>query len=235
MIVYKAKHIFEAKFPSLEDDEEEVFYQHPTLDIKCNQLGVLYCDESKFGIYDKRGTSTIRNQITRTSCGSKCRIIWECYTGESVFTPHFFYVNGNPMDLRKENLVMSGPLSGKEREPYLTIKKRFIRASVEHLIKIENRMEAVGVDKDQLYEMLLLPQWLMGARERYVAPALKQPIKKYSHSSKGTPKTRTTQEEADEVERLFHMGLTFYAIIDRFGWSSTSRVKKVVQDRRLVR
>lgn len=96
-------------------------------------------------------------------------------------------------------------------------------------------MAAVGVDKDQLYEMLLLPQWLMGARERYVAPALKQPIKKYSHSSKGTPKTRTTQEEADEVERLFHLGLTFYAIIDRFGWSSTSRVKKIVQDRKLVR
>jgi hypothetical protein len=231
LIVYPARHLFEAKFPSLEDHEEEVFYQHPVYDIKVNQLGVLYCDESKFGIYDKKGTSLVRYHSTRTSCGTKTKIIWECYTGEIVHSAHFFFVNGNPLDLRRENLVMSGPLSGKEREPYLTTKNRFIKASVEHLLKLEAKMEVQGIDRKQLYEMLLLPQWLIGARERYVAPAPKQ----QRVTSRGVPKPRTTQEEADEIERLFHMGLTFYAIIDRFGWSSTSRIKKIVQDRKLVR
>ena len=42
MIVHPARHIFEAKFPSLEDHEEEIFYQHPVHDIKVNQLGVIY-------------------------------------------------------------------------------------------------------------------------------------------------------------------------------------------------
>ena len=46
---------------------------------------------------------------------------------------------------------------------------------------------------------------------------------------------KITEEEADEVEKLFHMGLTFYAIIDRFGWKSTSRVKNIIRDRKLVR
>jgi hypothetical protein len=235
MIVHPARHIFEAKFPSLEDHEEEIFYQHPVHDIKCNQLGVLYCDDTIFGIYDKRGTSMVRITKTSRSIGTKYKVIYECYTGKIVNSPHFFFANGNPMDTRKENLVMSGPLSGKQREPYLRIKNRFIKASVEHLIKIENRMEAVGVSKDQVYEILLLPHWLTGARERYVAPTTKSLIRNSTRTSKGTPKPRTTEEEADEIERLFHMGLTFYAIIDRFGWSSTSRVKKIVQDRKLVR
>ena len=231
MIVHPARHLFEAKFPSLEDHEEEIFYQHPVHDIKCNQLGVIYCDDGTFGVYDKRGTSMVRVTKTSISVGTKCKVVWECYTGETVFSPHFFFANGNPLDLRRENLIMSGPLSAKEREPYLTTKNRFIKGSVEHLIKIETRMEAVGVDKTELYEMLLLPHWLIGARERYVAPAPKH----QKVTSRGTPKTRTTPEQADEIERLFHMGLTFYAIIDRFGWSSTSRVKKIVQDRKLVR
>jgi hypothetical protein len=231
LIVYPAKHLFEAKFPSLEDHEEEIFYQHPVHDIKVNQLGVIYSDDGTFGIYDKRGTSMVRLLKTTNSVGTKCKVVWECYTGEIVHSPHFFFANGNPLDLRRENLVMSGPLNNREREPYIRIKNRFIKASVEHLIKIETRMEAVGIDKTELYEMLLLPHWLIGARERYVAPAPKQ----QRVTSRGVPKPRTTQEEADEIERLFHMGLTFYAIIDRFGWSSTSRIKKIVQDRKLVR
>ena len=231
MIVYPAKHLFEAKFPTLEDDEEEIFFHHPVHDIKCNQLGVIYCNESIYGVYDKRGTSMVRVTKTSISVGTKCKVVFECYTGKTIHSPHFFYVNGNPLDLRKENLVVSGPLSGKEREPYLKTKNRFIKASVEHLLKLEAKMEVQGIDKTELHEMLLLPQWLIGARERYVAPAPKQP----RITSRGVAKPRTTDEEADEIEKLFYMGLTFYAIIDRMGWKSTSRVKKIVQDRKLVR
>jgi hypothetical protein len=232
MIVYKANHWFDAMFPALEDGEEEIFYQHPEHDIKVNQLGVIYCDNDVFGIYDKIDTSMVRHQITRKSVGTKTRIIWECYTGEILYTPHFFFVNGNAMDTRKENMVLSGPLSAKERAPYLRTKNRFTQASVEHLMKIEDRMEKVGVDKEQLYELLLLPQWLKSARKKYLPP---KPPKQQRKYSRGTPKTRTTPEEIEEVIKLFNMGLTFYAIIDRMGWKSTSRIKKIAKDYNLVR
>jgi len=232
MIVYKSNHWFEAMFPSLEDGEEEIFYQHPLYDIKVNQLGVIYCDNNAFGIYDKIDTTMVRSQITRNSVGTKTRIIWECYTGEIVNTPHFFFVNANPLDTRFENMVLSGPLSAKERAPYLRTKNRFTQASVEHLMKIEVRMEKVGVDKDQLYELLLLPQWLKSARKKYLPP---KPSKQQRKYSKGTPKTRTTPEEIEEVIKLYNMGLTFYAIIDRMGWKSTSRIKKIAKDYNLVR
>jgi hypothetical protein len=232
MIVHPAKHYFECMFPTLEDGEEEHFYQHPLYDIKVNQLGVIYCDESVYGIYDKVDTTMVRQQATGKSCGTKARVIWECYAGQIVNTPHFFYVNANPLDTRKENMVLSGPLSAKERAPYLRTKARFIRASVEHLMKLEGRMEAVGIDKDQLYDLLLLPQWLKGARVKYLPPKPPKQQKKYS---RGTPKTRTTQAEIEEVIKLYNMGLTFYAIIDRMGWTSTSRIKKIAKDYNLVR
>jgi hypothetical protein len=173
----------------------------------------------------------VREQATRRSVGTKTRIIWECYTGEIVNTPHFFFVNANPLDTRFENMVLSGPLSVKERAPYLRTKNRFIQASVEHLMKIEDRMEKVGVGKAQLYDMLLLPQWLKGARAKYLPPRPKH----QKRTSLGTSKTRTTEAEVAEVIRLFNQGQTFYAIIDRMGWTSTSRIKKIAKDHGLVR
>jgi hypothetical protein len=238
MIVHPAKHLFQAKFPSLEDHEEEIFYQHPLYDIKVNQLGVLYCDNDVYGIYDKGDTSMVRHQATRKSLGSKTRIIWECYTGEIINSPHFFYVNGNPMDTRFENMILSGPLSAKQRQPYLNVKARFTQASVEHLVKLEEKMEAVGVDKDQLYAMLLLPQWLRGARRRWVPGRNLNPKAKDRPKSllpSNADKTRTTPEEIEEVIRLFNQGQTFYAIIQRMGWNSTSRIKKIAKDYGLVR
>ena len=234
MIVHPARHFFEAKFPTLEDHEQEVFYQHPVHDIKVNQLGVIYYNESIFSIYDKRGTSVVRFLKTGKGLGNKTKIIWECYTGETFHAPHFFFANGNPLDTRRENLILCAPLSATARQPYIRIKRAFVQASVEHLLKLETRMAAVGIGKTELYEMLSLPQWLVGARERYVPPT-DQPPKAKKTYTKGTPKIRTTPEEVAEVIRLYNQGQTFYAIIDRFGWSSTSSIKKIVQDRKLVR
>ena len=232
MIVHPARHLFEAKYPTLEHHEQEHFYQHPIYDIKVNQLGVIYYNESIFSIYDKRGTSVVRDLKTGKGLGNKTKIIWECYTGETFHAPHFFFANGNPLDTRRENLVLCAPLSATARQPYIRIKRAFAQASIEHLLKLETRMAAVGIGKTELHELLLLPQWLKAARERYVPPTAP---KHQRLTSKGVAKPRTTEEEADEIERLFHMVLTFYAIIDRMGWTSTSRIKKIAKDHGLVR
>lgn len=228
MIVHPARHLFEAKYPTLGPKEKEVLYQHPTEDIKCNQLGVLYCDEKVYGIYNKADSSMVRNQKTRTTCGTKPKVIWECYTGETVHSPHFFYANANPLDLRFENLIHSKPLSAKERAPYIKIKAQFVKASVEHLIKIEDRMEKVGIPISDLHSILMIPHWLVAARAK-VKKALVERQKLLGG------KSRTTPEEADEIESLYLRGMSVYAIINRFGWKSSYRVKKVVRERGLVR
>jgi hypothetical protein len=173
----------------------------------------------------------VRNQATRLACGTKPKVIWECYTGEIVFAPHFFYANGNPLDLRFENMIHSKPLSAKQRTPYIKIKGQFVKASVEHLLKLEARAEKVGIPISDVHSILMIPHWLVTARAKYLPPEPKIPKANLLR----TPKTRTTPEEIAEVIRLFNQGQTFYAIIDRMGWTSTSRIKKIAKDHGLVR
>lgn len=228
MIIHPAKHLFEAKFPSLEDHEEEVFFPHPVYNLKVNQLGALYCDDSEYGIYDKTGSCIVREHSTMKNCGTKLRVIWECYYGEMASNSHFLFANANPLDTRKENLILASGLSDKEREPYFSKKKKFVTESVKHLIKIEERMAKMGVEKEQLYAMLMLPYWLKSAREKN----LEAPIKEERLPGS---KSWTTEEEANEVEKLFLQGLSVYAILKRMNWPSTHRIKKVIRDRKLVR
>jgi len=232
MLVYPARHLFEAKFPQLEDHEEEVFFQHPVHAIKCNQIGILYFDENIYTFYEKSGFSVVRKIETattpRVTLGTKQRVIWECYMGRIVVSPHFLYANGNPLDLRFDNMKVVTDLPRKEWAVYQETRRKFIKASVDHLMKLEVRMEKMGMSKDELYTFLLLPNWLMAARQKLDGPA-----KKYFRLD-GT-RIRTTPEQADEVERMYKEGMTMYAIIKVMGWTTNQRVKKVVKDRGLSR
>jgi hypothetical protein len=234
MIIHPAKHLFQAKFPTLEEHEEEVFFQHPVHRIKCNQLGVLYWEGFEYTVYDKADTSIVRDMTTRKNCGSKLRVIWECYVGEQVTSPHFLYVNGNPLDTRFDNMIKTSTLTLKEKEAFLNVKRRFVNASVDHLIKLEARAERMGLSISELYSILMLPYWLISARKRFEEASAKV-INPKTLERRGGSKSRTTEAEADEVERMYLQGQTQYAIIQRMGWNSTSRVKKVLRDRKLVR
>jgi len=230
MIVYPAEHLFQAKYPVLEPHEEEIFYHHPVEEIYCNQLGVLYYDEGVYSIYDKNESKQIRQQKTGRNIGSKMRVIWECYVGQIVSCPHFLYVNGNPLDTRFENIRKTSELSpkGKEWAELQKTKKKFIQKTVEYLLKLEARAEKVGMDKEQLYQVLMLPSWIIIPRKKLGEAPVKI-------TRVPGPKSWTTEEQADQIERMYLQGLSYYAIIDRFGWTSTHRVKKVVRDRKLKR
>ena len=228
MIVYPAQHLFEAKFPKLEDHEEEVFFHHPVEEIYCNQLGALYYESSSYVCYDKNESNVVRNQKTGKNVGTKIRVIWECYTGKIVTNPHFLFVNGNPLDTRRENMRKISELPKKEWEALQSVKKRFIQKSVEHLVKLEERASKMGLSNSELNQILMLPYWLVSARRRLGDTPTK------TNKIPG-PKARTTEEQADEIEKLYLQGLTYYAILQKFGWNSNHRVKKVVRDRGLSR
>ena len=43
---------FEQVLPKLEDEEEEVWFTHPTENIKCNQIGFLVYDDQEYMMVD---------------------------------------------------------------------------------------------------------------------------------------------------------------------------------------
>lgn len=234
MIIPKATNIFDALAPMLEDHEEELFYQHPTLDIKCNQLGVVYYNEDRyFYLHNKQGGSFLEKD-TRKNLGSKVRVVWECYHGKfhsGAGSPHFFFANGNILDYRPENVFLSNDLLPKEKAQMARAKAKFILSSVQRLMELEIKYEKRGIKKEELYTAMLIPVWLVNARKR-ITPPLVGEEKKPTERGK---KTRTTPEEVDEVIKLYKQGLTFYNIMIRMGWKSNSRIKKIVQDYGLVR
>lgn len=178
------KHLFECVYPVLPEHEEEIFFQHPTEAIKCNQLGVLYYDEERYVTYDLRSGSIVRehaawNGVKPRLIGSKPKVVWECYHNEKLGNGiHFFYVNSNPLDWTVENLLIQNRLDAKSRLEAGKSKSLFIKNSVEHLIKLEVKFKEKGIEKKELHQALQLPTWLSGARSRYTGPVSKYKVKK---------------------------------------------------------
>lgn len=115
-------------------------------------------------------------------------------------------------------------LPRKIKEELQRVKRGFVQQSLEHLLKLESRALKRGMPIDQLHTILSLPYWLVVARRKIEgAPA------------KLERGPRTTVEEADEIQKLYLQGLTYYAILQRMGWASVCRVKKIVRDRKLSR
>ena len=173
------KHWFECLYPMLAEDEEEVFYQHPTEGIKCNQLGILFYDEDRYVAYDMVTGSVVRefgsyNGDKIRIVGAKPKIIWECYHQEKLGSgSHFLFLNGNPLDLTKENLLTVSKTDPITKAFATEARRRFIYNSVEHLVKLEAKYDKRGIDKDTLHKLLSLPNWLVGARKRWKGPVPK--------------------------------------------------------------
>ena len=179
MIIYPAKNLFQAKFPTLEDHEEEIFYQHPTEDIKCNQLGVLYYDEDRYSTYPTASGATVRehqkfNKEGARSVGSKIKIIWECYHQEILgIGAHCLFLNANPLDRTKENILMISKIDPATKKEASRAKAKFISNTVDHLITLERKFEKEGISNQQLHKLLQIPNWLTCARRKYKGPDAK--------------------------------------------------------------
>jgi hypothetical protein len=183
MIIYPAKNLFQAKFPTIEDHEEEIFFQHPKEDIKCNQLGVLYYDEDRYSTYPTASGATVRehqkfNKVAARSVGSKTKIVWECYHQEILeIGAHCLFLNANPLDMTKENIIMLSKTDPATKKEASKAKAKFISNSIDHLIGLERKFEKEGISNQQLHKLLQIPNWLACARKKHKGPEIKARIK----------------------------------------------------------
>lgn len=184
MIKGEPKHWFECMFPVLEDHEEEIFFPHPVEDIKCNQLGILYFDPDRYVCYELRSGSVVREHAIWNGkkvrvVGSKLKVIWECYHHQKLeMGVHFTFLNGNPLDLTLENLMALNKMDPTTKQKAARVKTIFTKNSVDRLLKLEIKYEKKGIGKEQLHEILQLPNWLSCARKRHANPVVKKRRKK---------------------------------------------------------
>ena len=174
MIYTEAKSLFDAVPPKLEDHEEEIIYVHPALpDISCNQLGVLYFDEDKYVLLENVNGSYLRsksNKGDKKSYGTKLRILWECYGGKlygKTHSPHIYQINANIYDCTRENLLLATEADKKTQAELNLRKKVFVNESILRLIEIEKKWTPLGYSPEELWTLMALPFWLVGARRRH--------------------------------------------------------------------
>jgi hypothetical protein len=103
---------FELILPTLEADEEEVWFTHPFENIKCNQLGILDFDDQEYLMVDLPTKSCYlrkRNHEGKfvISIGTKSNVVWECYH-QKKYKTRILHTNHNEKDYTFDNLYYTG-------------------------------------------------------------------------------------------------------------------------------
>lgn len=236
MIIPNPKNFFQCMYPTLEEHEEEVFYDHPTeKGIKCNQIGILYYPEDKYTIYYRQSSDLMRENLSKDrtyrSIGNRERVVYECYTGKSWSGSHFIHLNCNHLDNTYDNLCVKTEIPKEVARSVASFKKKFVAASVERLMQLEAKAQQGGLEIEQLYQIIGLPNWLVIARKKHTAPK----PEKVRSANWGGSRSKRTGQDTEDVLKLYYEGLTYMQIAYEMEWKSTYKVKRILADNNLSR
>lgn len=247
MIIYPARHWFEALRPTLEPKEKEIFYQHPTLPIKINQIGIVYFEDEDSVFEGMRGVAyrirmKRKNDInwSYVSIGTRARACYESYYNVVCPGRQFLFIDGNPLNCTMENLVPTlAPSKVKDPEGYALYSKankatkRFVNASVEWMMEKEEWVIKKGGSVVHYWELWgELPAWLQTARIKRQAfpPGL------FAKSSSPRIYGETiSEEEKNKITQLYLSGMSHKNIAEALGYREAKKVQFMVRKLRLSR
>jgi len=177
-------HYFNTILPIIPMGEPEVFFSHPTLDIKCNQVGVVYFGDSYEEVSYSPNTEKFtisKNRADSQRSFAKFKIVTECYLGEETTRLERKTVNGILTDLRPENvLVQDYQAKGAKLNTNL-----FIHRSVVYMLEKDKILEDRGIAPQEYWGEFKLPNYIIA---KYIeitgTPLIKARDGQYKFSSK---------------------------------------------------
>ena len=163
---------FEQVLPSLEADEEEVWFTHPFENVKCNQLGILAFDEEEYLMVDLAHKSCYirkRNHLGKfvISIGTKSNVVWECYH-QIKSKSRILHINHNENDYTFDNLYSTAEEIQYERVSRNKEKREWEKRSAKVLLEKETAMAKKGLTKETYRALLMIPKWLSEAADSLV-------------------------------------------------------------------
>lgn len=243
MIIYPAKHWFETMLAELEPREKEIFFRHPTLPLKINQIGIIYFDDEEQacdGIAGKIYRIKIKNEKGKTnymSLGSRGKVCYEAYHQINCPGKQFLHVDGNPMNCTKENIIpVNPPLKTKEPEAYeiyqmaIKARKKFIDRSVQYMIQREEWVLRKGGAINHYWQLFgSIPSWLITARSKVQG----HPVN--LHKIPPIKESKYTQDELTEITNLYVGGMTPKQIHKRMEYSCLADTRRIIRKLRISR
>lgn len=225
-------HYFNTDLPKIPEGEPEVFFHHPELDLKCNQIGILYWGDS----YGEESFSPLTEKFTVALVGGKSKtyprhkLITECYLGELVKRAPRSVLNGITTDLRPENvLVLPHQLPEAIKNT-----NTFIHRSVMYMLERDHYIESKGIKPQVYWAEFKLPNYITTKYTEVTGlPIIKTKDGdfKFASNKKNTElaqakKTYKTKEEIKKLcqeitDYIDNQGLSQGKVADKLGMSRT--------------
>jgi hypothetical protein len=219
-------HLFNQKYPTLGPDEEIEWLRHPYLPLQCNQLGLIVMDDGVvwtssngcliFEYKDEHGN------LNKKRASSDERIVYECYFGTISPFCWIYQKNGNPYDLRPENLVVIDRKNPEHKE--LRAKKSaFLYNTAEYMASKIPMLERRGIDPEYYWDLMCLPKEVMKVYYKYMdLPQVEK--KKINFRLSGEDKDYA----AKKCYELREQGKTYEQIAKSMGLSNLSYARNLI-------
>ena len=232
MIITEAEHWFQAKCPILEEHEEDQWFRHPHFSLQCNKLGiVVFDDDMDFSFMKDRNTWRVKfmkdGKRYFDNIGNAYKIIWECWTGMTNKYNHFYFLDGNPMNIFYGNLQPSHMLTKYELDNAKKMSIKFIENSVKYMCSRVNILEKRGIKPNDYFEIMALPPWLMREWKKMDCDYVK-PIKIRKVAEGPYKQNQRSIERTKVIKEFMEQGYNQKQIADMLGFRNKSLVSYYV-------
>ena len=99
---------FEALPPKISDDKFDKWFHHPSIPAKCNEFGYIESTNPQLEFYDTMDPECFGIRVIAGSQKGKYRktgFLFSCYHGIARAPRTIFYLDGNPYNTTKSNLI----------------------------------------------------------------------------------------------------------------------------------
>jgi hypothetical protein len=213
----EGSHFFNTLIPGIPEGEEEVLYRHLEYPFSVNQIGAIYYDEGYEGSMSRRNNQLKINRkkgVDALVLGRKERLIYESYHQITISNrSNFYYKDGNPSNVAKNNLLVRGHDDQKLIDEAHNNYNTFLQNTMAYMDEKDAKMNERNITPKNYWSLLELPVWLIKVRDAWHGKDQCRPI---SHKAP----TGTKYDRMLEVGKLYGLGYSKSAIAKELGFNS---------------
>jgi hypothetical protein len=137
MTRYEYTTFFDQRSPTLDPDEQELFYDHPVHPVYSNQIGIIFPhDDNHETFYAANDYLYLRTGVNqKIGIGMRHKLAYECYHNAIVGRELVYHRQGNLKDYTQENLVISHGRSDSNYKIYKNILKQTENNTIRYMLE----------------------------------------------------------------------------------------------------
>lgn len=155
MIKYEFTTLFDPRSPILEQDEDELRFDHPLHPIYTNQIGVIRtADPEKWmSNYSFNYMAISSDDEVMVRLPVKTKLVYECYHQTLITQGHVLQINANALDYTLENLVYIGSHNSEIYKNYKKLTEELESKTIQYMIGRSVFLKKLGKNPERYWEL----------------------------------------------------------------------------------